>query len=362
MPRFNSTSGTSRQPLGEIAVNFENKNLTKGRTSNINSTTQDEGNNRVVVSGYISKVTENKLKTKHLIKSVSASTSESKTNLNIAEHRGTNSKLSITTRNSIKRVQKLLHGKLTSPIKSSIHLPFNTVIFQGIPKDVKKASKKTTLSRKGRSKNRDAYSIDIYCTDYLEDIIQYQLTNDYKFVLPDSVKSHKTQIRAETMQWLMKVHVYLEQPATVLFTTVHLFDFILGSIDVPINVHQLVSFVTMWIIIKFESTTNFPLVTKLSTLCNQAYSISEILRMEKKLLKFFGFDFNVSDVILYTNFYIKELGDCPDLLCNCAQYILECFILNKKIFDYFTIETSSSCSLLNIKYLTTKFNIMANSL
>ncbi|KAK5647618.1 hypothetical protein RI129_002510 [Pyrocoelia pectoralis] len=176
--------------------------------------------------------------------------------------------------------------------------------------------------------NNDEFHSDI-CDEYLETMVLHELKKDWKYVSPKgSVKCYQVHSRANVVNWLIKAQEYLNQPSTVFYKTVRLFDTVLAATDVPHNMYQLISFVIMWIVTKFENV-HFPTTKKLAKLCNNVYTIEQILKLEKKLLVFFGFDLNVPDTIFYVDFYIIKLNHPSELLYNAVEYILECYILHK---------------------------------
>ncbi|KAB0800559.1 hypothetical protein PPYR_01491 [Photinus pyralis] len=235
--------------------------------------------------------------------------------------------LKIVDRNSFdkKKFKSVLSGgKLYSPIKSNFFLPSSAIVHQGIPK-----VKKTLQRSEGNRFGIGEFPSDRYGSEYLEEIMLHELTKDWKYVSPKgSVPYNAMNTRAIIVNWLIQAQEVLNQPPAVLFTTVRMFDSVLAATDVSQNMYQLLGLTIMWIVTKYENN-NFVTAKKLARLCNNVYTADQILKLEKKMLAFFGFDFNVPDIIFYVNFYIIKLGIPSELLHIAVHYILECYILHK---------------------------------
>lgn len=319
----------SRLPLKDLSSNistiaFSNKTSVSSNTENDNI---DSNTKKVVISGYISKVTEKRLIAKEVINVVSESSLKS----------GYSKNKSISIVKNLTQTTKP-DRKLFDNCSTSIIKPLTANIFVGILKDIKKPARKTSLLHKSNpnyKKRNEAYVLDIYNMEYLENIIQYQLKSDWKYVIgTGSLKRYNEHARTAMIHVLNKAVDYFEQPVSILYTTVRLFDYILQAADIPLHLFELVSYAIMWIVIKLDNTTNFPLVKKLAALSSTMYTVSDLLKMEKKILNFFDFNIHVPDLTTYIHFYIMGLSETSDLLLNSVNYILECYTLNK---DFSTV-------------------------
>ncbi|KAF5308175.1 hypothetical protein FQR65_LT06355 [Abscondita terminalis] len=312
----------NRQPLRDLHVNVSAAavNSKPSTSSNEEHSCDDNKNKLPVVSGYFSKVTQKRLKLKN------SGTPSPKSSIPAA-----------------KGNCQLFHGFSNSPKRTG------TLIHMKIP------ARKVTLLKKFhlrlRTKNTEAYQLDIYTLEYLENIISYQLTIDSKYVAKKNSLKKYNDLRTAVIEALIKVIKHLDQPNSILFTTVRLFDHILNSTTVPLHMFQIISYITMWIVIKMDNNYNFPSVSKLVNLCSNAYTASEILEMERRVLKFLDYTVNISDTTVYTNFYIMKLPKTNDLLPDAVQYILECYTLNSNFSTFKSSMQAAGAVCLGLQLL-----------
>ncbi|KAF5294047.1 hypothetical protein FQR65_LT20010 [Abscondita terminalis] len=341
----------NRQPLRDLDVNVSAAavNSKPSTSSNEEHSCNDNKNKLPVVSGYISKVTQKRLKLKNsatpphnvLEKPTVKKTAHSK-----------NSVISIIPKSSIPAAKgncQLFHGFSNSTKRTG------TLVFEAVPKHMKIPARKVSLLKKFhprlRTKNTEAYQLDIYTLEYLENIISYQLTIDSKYVAKKNSLKKYNDFRAALIEALIKVIKHLDQPNSILFTTVRLFDHILNSTTVPLHMFQILSYITMWIVIKMDNNYDFPSVSKLVNLCSNAYTASEILEMERWVLKFLDYTVNISDTTVYTNFYIMKLPKTNDLLPDAVQYILECYTLNSNFSTFKSSMQAAGAVCLGLQLL-----------
>ncbi|KAF2900791.1 hypothetical protein ILUMI_05391 [Ignelater luminosus] len=257
-------------------------------------------------------------------------------------------------------------NKHFSPIRSNIYAAKSTIISQGIPEKTERHGKKKTLSY-GRQSivNRQStpqlkYLDDYYNTEYLQDILLYQLKNDWKYTVAQNFlkfhNSHNNESRTAVINWIIRAQDYFNSSVSVLFTTIRLFDKLLENIFIPCNMCQLIGLVITWIIYKYEDDKNLLTVTKMLALCNGTYTAEQFLKMEKKILTFFNFDISVPDVTIYVESHIIELKIENELLTQCVYYILECYALTTRFStDIPSVQAAAAiCLALNILYPSLK--------
>ncbi|KAL8240404.1 hypothetical protein R6Q59_013759 [Mikania micrantha] len=145
--------------------------------------------------------------------------------------------------------------------------------------------------------------------EYVEELYaHYRKMEIYGMVSPNYMLTQQFDInekmRAILIDWLIEVHHKFDLLHETLFLTVNLIDRFLAKQSVARKKLQLVGLVAMLLACKYEEVS-VPVVDDLIFISDKAYSRSEILEMEKLMLKILEFNISVPTPYVFLKRYLK---------------------------------------------------------
>lgn len=112
------------------------------------------------------------------------------------------------------------------------------------------------------------------------------------------------RMRVVLLDWLVDVHHKHRLRSETLFLTVSILDRILHNLPIPRRSFQLVGMVSLWMASKFEDNIP-PEVSDLVYVCDGAYSRTDVIREEARLLNVVEFKLNVPTILPFLRRAIK---------------------------------------------------------
>ena len=149
------------------------------------------------------------------------------------------------------------------------------------------------------------------------------------------------------IDWLVDVHLKFKLVPETLYLTVNLIDRYLSMETVSKEKLQLVGVTCMLIASKYEEIYA-PIVNDFVYITDNAYTKSEILRMERKIISTLNFDLQITSSFRFVERFAWVLEAEP-LFLNLSKYFLELALL-----DYSMVATKPSLLAASALYLALK--------
>ncbi|XP_074031637.1 uncharacterized protein isoform X3 [Leptinotarsa decemlineata] len=178
--------------------------------------------------------------------------------------------------------------------------------------------------------NSAAYVGDIYNEEYLEVNLEIVGAKEGRIVLPmDFLEKFNPdqKFRASVVNWMLEIQEQVSLNDEELYLSVNLLDQVLARTTVPTNMYQLLAVSTIWIANKLIGSDILTASTLLD-LCGEAYMLSQLIKMERKVLKLMNFEIHSIEPSLYINYYLKLMEIHQIQLAHFSvYYILDCTVL-----------------------------------
>ncbi|GLV40238.1 Cyclin A [Carabus blaptoides fortunei] len=181
----------------------------------------------------------------------------------------------------------------------------------------------------------------ILYSDYIIEIIENLLMNQEKHMLESYFITNfdvRSVHRAAVINWLVKLQQFLGSDPSVLFMAVRLFDKMLSLTEIPPDLLQLVGLATYWISSKYSDIIDSPLASKLLQLCNNAYTVRALWKIENKVLRYLHFEIAVDEPIIF-------------IVSICSNYLLDCLILDSECNVYPISFQAAAAVLMSLRLL-----------
>lgn len=101
------------------------------------------------------------------------------------------------------------------------------------------------------------------------------------------------------LNWLIDVHLKYKLQAQTLFIAVNIIDEYLRNQVLYRKELQLLGITALWIAAKYEETYQVPKLSNLVYVCDSAYTESQILEMESRIILQINFDFLKTSSLTY---------------------------------------------------------------
>lgn len=159
---------------------------------------------------------------------------------------------------------------------------------------------------------------------------------DYMEDQPEITWEH----RGTLIDWLLQVHAKFGLLQESLFLTVNLVDRFLGMRTISLSKLQLVGLACFFIATKYEETYA-PSVKEIAILAEGLYSIEEILKAERYILKTLEWDLRAPGPLGWLRRGSKA-DDCDVDARTIAKYLIEVACLERKLIGIVPSLTSAS--------------------
>ena len=144
--------------------------------------------------------------------------------------------------------------------------------------------------------------------NYVDDIYIYFRRTESKYcVNPNYMNKHTNinhHMRTILIDWLVEVHLHFKLLPEIMFLTVSIIDRFLERKQVSREKLQLVGVTAMFLASKYEDI-NCPEVSQFANITANAYTINEILRMEKIILRVLQYQLTVPTSNKFLNLILK---------------------------------------------------------
>jgi cyclin B len=165
--------------------------------------------------------------------------------------------------------------------------------------------------------------------EYSKEIMQNLKQEESQFDLSKDFLKHQAETthhgRAILINWLVSIHRYLKLVPETLHLAVSLIDRFLHKKSVSKYQLQLLGLTSLFLAAKYEEIYP-PEFSKFLKICENAYSKSQVVLMEKEILKVVDFKVNVPTVWIFFNKYAECAGLQKVEACL-AQYLTELCLL-----------------------------------
>jgi G2/mitotic-specific cyclin-B, other len=228
------------------------------------------------------------------------------------------------------------------------------------PKELQSSLNLKTLIQQEKDSNDEIDPVDFdqinnpqYVAPYVKEIMNYLRSTEEKYLPKATYMKNQTDInekmRAILIDWLVDVHLKFKLLPETLFLTVNIIDRYLGISCIPRQKLQLVGVSAMLIATKYEEIYP-PEVKDFEYVTDRAYTKSEILDMEGKIISALNFNLTFTSAFRFLERYAKVAG-FDEKSFNLARYCLELGLIEYKMLKY--IPSNLACSAI---YLVNKIN------
>ena len=170
-----------------------------------------------------------------------------------------------------------------------------------------------------------------HVTEYSKEIMQNLKQEESQFDLSKDYLKHQAEITAHSrgilINWLVSIHRYLKLIPETLHLAVSLIDRFLNKKSVSKYQLQLLGVTCLFLAAKYEEIYP-PEFSKFLKICENAYSKSQVVLMEKELLKVVDFKVNVPTAWVFFTKY-AECAGLHRLEACLAQYMIELGLLEQ---------------------------------
>lgn len=150
--------------------------------------------------------------------------------------------------------------------------------------------------------------------------------------------------RGILIDWLLQVHAKFGLMSESLFLTVNVLDRFLGLRTIAITKLQLVGLAAFLVATKFEETYA-PSVKEIAYLADNQYTVEEILKAEKYILKMLDWDLKAPGPMGWLRRASKADG-CEVQARTIAKYLLEVGCLERKLIGVVPSKLSAAAMWL----------------
>ncbi|NXF80901.1 CCNB1 protein, partial [Sclerurus mexicanus] len=190
------------------------------------------------------------------------------------------------------------------------------------------------------------------CSSYVKDIYNYLRHLEEKQPVKHNYLAGQEidgNMRAITVDWLVKVHMKFNLQEETLFMTVAIIDHFLQNNPVSKTKLQLVGITALFLASKYEEM-KFPHVADFSYVTNYSCSKFQIRQMEKKILKALGFflGFPLPPHFLRRASKIAEVDSKQYVL---AKYLMELCIVDYDMVHFPPSRIAAAAFCLSLKLL-----------
>lgn len=174
------------------------------------------------------------------------------------------------------------------------------------------------------------------CEEYINEIDQYLQTieeqhlpyADYMIKQKDVTNS----MRSILVDWLIDVNIRFKLLPETLFLTINIIDRYLSKVQVPQEHLQLLGITASLIACKYEEIYP-PEIKDFIYITNYAYTKTEVLSLEQKILASIEFNLNVPSSNRFLQRFSKTLNS-PKNTYYLAQYLIELALVEYKMLNY----------------------------
>jgi G2/mitotic-specific cyclin-B, other len=194
-----------------------------------------------------------------------------------------------------------------------------------------------------------------YVVPYVKEIMAYLRETEDKYI-PKAGYMAKIQtdinekMRAILIDWLVDVHLKFKLLPETLFLTINLIDRYLSIVQIARQKLQLVGVASMLIATKYEEIYP-PEVKDFEYVTDRAYTKSEILDMEGKIISALNFNLTTTSSYRFLERYAKVAG-FDEKNFNLARYLLELALIEHKMSKY--LPSNLACSAVYLVNKITK--------
>jgi len=186
--------------------------------------------------------------------------------------------------------------------------------------------------------------------DLVNDIYDYLRHMENKYVIrPNYLKDKQIQpkMRAILVDWLIQVHNHFKLLQETLYMTIGILDRFLQDHDVSRQKLQLVGVTSMYIAAKYEEI-HPPAIQDFVYITDNAYTLSDIRRMECVILSKLNFEFG-RPLPLHFLRRNSKAGDANVTMHTLAKYVMELTVLDYEMVHYPPSQIAAAAFCLSIK-------------
>jgi len=154
--------------------------------------------------------------------------------------------------------------------------------------------------------------------------------------------------RGVLVDWLLQVHAKFDLLQESLFLTVNVLDRFLGMRTISLSKLQLVGLACFFIATKFEETYA-PSVKEIAYLADDQYTVEEILKSERYILRTIEWDLRAPGPMGWLRRGSKA-DDCEVHARSIAKYLIEISLVERKLIG--TVPSLVSAAALWLARLT----------
>ena len=210
-----------------------------------------------------------------------------------------------------------------------------------------------SISDKTLSEN-DEGEIYSYENEYYTEVYKNLILDEnyfYQKINPNYMSFQKDinyKMRAILVDWLIDVHFHCNFKQKTLFHSIFIIDALLSKIQINKINFQLVGTAALLISCK-ENEIMYPSLKKFAELTDNAYSVNQIVSMEKKILKILKFDIftPTSEEFYHIN---AEYFDFNEEQKYFGYYFLESSLIDSHLLKYKMSTVAISCVYIVMKY------------
>lgn len=185
-------------------------------------------------------------------------------------------------------------------------------------------------------------------TDYVQDIFQYLRTLETQYVIRKGyLDAHRTtpRMRSIVVNWMVDVHINFKSLLETFHLSVSLFDrYLQQHMTIGRETLQLVGVTAILIASKYEEMY-VPEVTDFEYICDNTFSISEIIKMERDMLTTLKFNLGRPLSIHFLRRFNKVAKVTSDHH-NLAKYLLEICLLHHELCHIDpSLQAAAACCL-----------------
>ncbi|XP_061453458.1 cyclin-P isoform X2 [Rhineura floridana] len=143
----------------------------------------------------------------------------------------------------------------------------------------------------------------------------------YAFRGFDLLRSVTAEMRALVVDWLVQVHEYLDLADETLYLAVYLMNAYMKAGKVPVRSLQLLGITCLFLACKVEESA-LPEPAQLCSMTEDSFSPTELLRMERKILRRLQFELHYTNPVHLLRL-LAEVGHCTLEVVHLGMYFLE---------------------------------------
>ncbi|XP_031351573.1 G2/mitotic-specific cyclin-B [Photinus pyralis] len=185
-------------------------------------------------------------------------------------------------------------------------------------------------------------------TDYVQDIFQYLRTLETQYVIRKGyLDAHRTtpRMRSIVVNWMVEVHINFRSLLETFHLSVSLFDrYLQQHMTIGRETLQLVGVTAILIASKYEEMY-VPEITDFEYICDNTFSFSDIIKMERDMLTTLKFNLGRPLSIHFLRRFNKVAKVTSDHH-NLAKYLLEIFLLHHELCHIDpSLQAAAACCL-----------------